>query len=448
VRERDADRSPAAATERREIVRLAVPAFAALVSEPVFLLTDAAVIGHLGTEPLASLAIAGTIVQTVVGLCVFLAYGTTAAVARHLGAEDKAGALVTGMAGIWLAALLGCALGLGLALGAEVLAGAFGTSAGVHDGAVTYLLWAAPGLPAMLVVLAATGVLRGLQDTATPLVVAIAANVVNVVLNVALVYGLGLGLAGSALGTTLAQIGAAAAMVVVIVRAGRRHGAALAPTVAGVRGSARAGGPLVLRTFTLRAALLLSTLVAATLGSAATAAHHVVMTVVTTLAFALDALAIAGQALTGRLLGAGDLAAALRTTATMVRWGAGGGLVAGLSLVLISPWLTWVFTDDPAVRAAAIPALVVAGLVQPVSGVVFVLDGVLIGAGDGAYLARAGLLTLLAYTPLALLVVVTGSGLGWLWVAYGGFMLARLWTLMRRARSEVWLVTGLPGVTP
>jgi Na+-driven multidrug efflux pump len=237
-------------------------------------------------------------------------------------------------------------------------------------------------------------------------------------------------------------------MVVVIVRAGRRHGAALAPTVAGVRGSARAGGPLVLRTFTLRAALLLSTLVAATLGSAATAAHHVVMTVVTTLAFALDALAIAGQALTGRLLGAGDLAAALRTTATMVRWGAGGGLVAGLSLVLISPWLTWVFTDDPAVRAAAIPALVVAGLVQPVSGVVFVLDGVLIGAGDGAYLARAGLLTLLAYTPLALLVVVTGSGLGWLWVAYGGFMLARLWTLMRRARSEVWLVTGLPGVTP
>ena len=439
--------SVGAAAERREIVRLAVPAFAALVSEPAFLLTDAAVVGHLGTAPLASLAVAGTVVQTIVGLCVFLAYGTTAAVARHLGARDNAGALSTGMAGIWLATLLGCALAAGLTLGAEVVAGAFGTSAGVRDGAVTYLRWAAPGLPAMLVVLAATGVLRGLQDTVTPLVVAIVANVANAVLNVTLVYGLDLGLAGSALGTTLAQLGAAAAMMVVIVRAGRRQGAALGPTLAGVRASARAGGPLVVRTLTLRAALLLSTLVAATLGSAATAAHHVVMTVVTALAFALDALAIAGQALTGRFLGAGDPEAALRTTSTMVRWGAGGGLIAGLSLMAVSPWLTWVFTDDPAVRAAAIPALVVAGMVQPVSGVVFVLDGVLIGAGDGAYLARAGLLTLLAYTPLALMVLATGGGLAWLWAAYSGFMLARLWTLTRRARSDVWLVSGLPNAS-
>jgi putative MATE family efflux protein len=414
------------------------------VSEPAFLLTDAAVVGHLGTEPLASLAVAGTIVQTIVGLCVFLAYGTTAAVARHLGAKDDAGALTTGMAGVWLATLLGCALGVGLTLGAELVAGAFGTSSEVREGAVTYLLWAAPGLPAMLVVLAATGVLRGLQDTVTPLVVAIVANVANAVLNVTLVYGLDLGLAGSALGTTLAQFGAAAAMMGVIVRAGRRQRARLRPSVAGVRASARAGGPLVVRTFTLRAALLLSTLVAATLGSAATAAHHVVMTVVTALTFALDALAIAGQALTGRFLGAGDPAAALRTTTTMVRWGAGGGLIAGVGLVLVSPWLAWAFTDDPAVRAAAIPALVVAGLVQPVSGVVFVLDGVLIGAGDGAYLARAGVLTLLAYAPLALAVLATGSGLAWLWAAYAGFMLSRLWTLTRRARSDVWLVSGLP----
>jgi Na+-driven multidrug efflux pump len=128
----------------------------------------------------------------------------------------------------------------------------------------------------------------------------------------------------------------------------------------------------------------------------------------------------------------------------MVRWGAGGGLAAGAALIVVSPWLAWLFTDDPAVRAAAVPALVVAGLVQPVSGVVFVLDGVLIGAGDGAYLAWAGLLTLLAYAPLAVLVLTAGAGLAWLWVAYGGFMLARLWTLTRRARSDAWLVGGLP----
>jgi Na+-driven multidrug efflux pump len=166
------------------------------------------------------------------------------------------------------------------------------------------------------------------------------------------------------------------------------------------------------------------------------------MTVVTTLAFALDALAIAAQALTGRLLGAGDVTAARDTTRIMVRWGTGCGLVAAAALIVASPWLAWAFTDDPGVQAAAVPALVVAAAVQPVSGVVFVLDGVLIGAGDGPYLARAGLLTLAAYAPSALLVVLVGGGLAWLWVAYGVFMLARLLTLTIRARGSAWLVAG------
>ncbi len=441
-----ASSSPRSApVDSREILRLAVPSFAALVSEPLFLLTDAAVVGHLGTDPLAALAVAGSVVQTVVGLCVFLAYGTTAAVARRIGARDEAGALAAGIAGVWLAVLLGVPLALGVGLGSDGIAGLFGTSAEVRQGATTYLAWAAPGLPAMLVVLAATGILRGLQDTVTPLVVAVVANVANAALNVTLVYGFDLGIAGSAMGTTLAQIGAAIAMLIILVRAARRRGVALGPSWPRVRESARAGGPLVVRTLTLRAALLLSTVLAATLGSAATAAHHVVMTVVTTLAFALDALAIAAQALTGRLLGAGDLTATLATTRTMVRWGTAGGLVAAVTLTAVSPWLAWGFTDDPSVHAVAVPALVVAAVVQPISGVVFVLDGVLIGAGDGPYLARAGLITLVAYAPLALLVVLMGGGLTWLWVAYGAFMLARLLTLTTRARSTAWLVAGAPG---
>jgi putative MATE family efflux protein len=428
--------------EGREILRLAVPSFAALVSEPVFLLTDAAVVGHLGVDPLAALAVAGSVVQTLVGLCVFLAYGTTAAVSRRIGAGDEAGALGAGIAGVWLAVLLGVPLALGVGLGADGITGLFDTSAAVRADAATYLAWAAPGLPAMLVVLAGTGILRGLQDTITPLVIAVVANVANAGLNVALVYGFELGIAGSAIGTTLAQVGAAVAMLVVMIRAARRRRVALGPSWVRVRESARAGGPLVVRTLTLRAALLLSTGLAATLGSASTAAHHVVMTVVTTLAFALDALAIAAQALTGRLLGAGDVTAARDTTRIMVRWGTGCGLVAAAALIAASPWLAWAFTDDPGVQAAAVPALVVAAAVQPVSGVVFVLDGVLIGAGDGPYLARAGLLTLAAYAPSALLVVLVGGGLAWLWVAYGVFMLARLMTLTVRARGSAWLVAG------
>ncbi len=429
--------------EAREILRLAVPAFAALVSEPLFLLADAAVVGHLGTDPLAALAVAGTVVQTAVGLCVFLAYGTTAAVARHLGADDLPGALRTGVSGLWLAALIGVPAALALGFGSSAVAGAFGTSATVTDQAATYLVWAAPGLPGMLVVLAATGILRGLQDTRTPLVVAVGANLANIALNVLLVYGVGLGIAGSAIGTTLAQLAAAIALVAVVVRAARRHRSPLAPSRRGVTESARAGVPLIVRTFTLRAALLLGTAVAATMDSASTAAHQIVMTLVSTLAFALDALAIAGQALTGRLLGAGDPAAALRMTRTMVRWGVLGGMIAGAGVIAVSPWLPWAFTSDPAVRTAAVPALVVAALVQPASGLVFVLDGVLIGAGDGGYLAWAGLLVLAAYAPLAVVVLTTGASLSWLWAAYGGFIAARGLTLVLRARGSAWLTTGL-----
>ncbi|NUS50014.1 MAG: MATE family efflux transporter, partial [Nocardioidaceae bacterium] len=219
----------------REILRLAVPAFLALVAEPLFLLADAAIVGHLGTPELAGLGIAGAVVQTVVGLCVFLAYGTTASVARRLGAGDLRGALVHGVDGVWLAVAVGTvATVLGVPL-ADRLVALFGGDALVAEQATTYLRWAFLGVVPLLVVLAATGLLRGLQDTRTPLAVAVGANLLNVVLNLLLVYGVGLGIAGSAIGTDLAQAAAAAAMLVVVARTARRHGAPLRPDLAGVR---------------------------------------------------------------------------------------------------------------------------------------------------------------------------------------------------------------------
>jgi putative MATE family efflux protein len=299
----------------------------------------------------------------------------------------------------------------------------------------------------MLVVLAATGVLRGLQDTRTPLAVAIAGAGVNVVLNLVLVYGVGMGIAGSGLGTALAQLGMAAAFLVVVVRAARRHHSSLRPDLPGIRLAGRAGVPLVVRTLTLRAALLVTTFVAARQGDVALAAHQVVFTIWTFTTFALDAVAIAAQSLTGHALGAGDRDAARAATRRMIAWGTWSGVVLGLALLLTRPLLAPLFSPDDAVRSAIVAALVVAALSQPVSGYVFVLDGVLIGAGDGTYLARAGLVTLLAYVPLAavvLLVAPRGTvGLVWLWVAFAvGFMLARAVTLGLRERSDAWLVTG------
>ena len=426
----------------REMLRLAVPAFAALVSEPLFLLADTAVVGHLGTTSLAALAVAATVIQTMVGLCIFLAYGTTATVGRRLGAGDLRGALADGVAGTWLAVLVGVALAALLAATSGVLPTLFAVPADVADATTTYLVLAAPGVVAMLVVLATTGVLRGLQDTRTPLVVLVAANLVNIGLNVALVYGAGMGLAGSALGTTLAQIGAAVAMSVVVVRAARGHGAALRPHAPAVLHAARLGVALFVRTLTLRVVLVLATVVAATMPAASLAAQQITITVVTALAFGLDAIAIAAQALVGRRLGAGQVEETRRTTRRMLGWGLATGGIAGAGLLVASPWLAWAFTSDPAVRAASVGALVVVALVQPVSGLVFVLDGVLIGAGDGRYLAWAGVITLLVFAPGAIAVWWTGAGLAWLWAAYASWIVARAVTLVWRERSDAWLVTG------
>jgi len=426
----------------REIFRLAVPAFAALVSEPLFLLADAAIVGHLGTAQLAGLGIAGAVLQTLLGVFVFLAYGTTASVARQLGAGDRRRALAQGVDGLWLALALGLlTLLVGVAL-AEPIVTLFGPDPAVSTHAVTYLRISSLGLPAMLLVLAATGVLRGLLDTRTPLMVAIAANVANVVLNLALVYGAGLGIAGSAIGTVLAQVGAAVALMVVVVRGARGYGAPLTPDLTGIRTAGRLGVPLLMRTLTLRAALLVTTYVATAQGAASLAAHQVAFTLWTFLAFALDAIAIAAQALTGRTLGAGDVASTRALTRRMMGWGIVSGVVTGGLLFGTRDLLAPLFTPDPAVQGLLTAVLVVAALQQPVAGVVFVLDGVLIGAGDGAYLAWAGVITLACFVPLALLVLASSGGLLWLWAAFGAFMTARLVTLVVRERGDVWLVTG------
>ncbi|MFJ9341358.1 MATE family efflux transporter [Streptomyces sp. NPDC101733] len=426
----------------REILALAVPAFGALVAEPLFVMADSAIVGHLGTPQLAGLGIAAALLTTAVSIFVFLAYATTAAVSRRVGAGDLPAAIRQGMDGIWLALLLGVAVVAAALPSAPSLIDLLGASDSATPYAITYLRISVLGIPAMLVVLAATGVIRGLQDTRTPLYVAIGGFALNGVLNVGLVYGAGLGIAGSAWGTVIAQWAMAAVYLVVVVRGARRHGASLRPDTAGIRACAQAGAPLLVRTLSLRAILMLATAVAARLGDADIAAHQILLSLWSLLAFALDAIAIAGQAIVGRYLGAGDTEGAKAVCRRVVRWGIVAGLVLGLLVALARPVFIPLFTSDPVVEDALLPGLLVVALTQPISGIVFVLDGVLMGAGDGPYLAKAMVLTLAVFAPAALLVPALGGGLTALWWAMTLMMLVRMVTLQLRARSGRWLVTG------
>jgi putative MATE family efflux protein len=426
----------------REILRLAVPAFGALVAEPLFLLSDSAIVGHLGTAQLGGLGVAGQALTTLVSLCVFLAYGTTASVARQIGAGDPRTAIRQGIDGIWLASAIGAALLLAGWPLVPWLVDLFGASPTVAPYARTYLAISLLGIPGMLVVLAGTGVLRGLQDTRTPLLVSIGGFGANLVLNAVFVLVLDWGIAGSAWGTVIAQTGSAAVYVIMVLRAARRHGAPVLPDLPGLRAAASAGAHLLIRTAALRVVLIVGTSVAARMGDAEIAAYQVGFQVWTLLAFALDAIAIAGQAITGRRLGAADVAATRAATRRMIIWGVVCGVVFGLGVLAVRPWLPALFTTDDSVRTLLLSSLILVALMQPMAGVVFVLDGILIGAGDGPYLAVTSVITTVIFLPAAVAAYHLDAGLTGLWLAIGLWMIGRFVTLSLRARGESWLVTG------
>ncbi|MBT2517017.1 MATE family efflux transporter [Streptomyces sp. ISL-90] len=434
----------------RDILRLAVPALGALIAEPLFLLADTAMVGHLGATPLAGLGLASAVLQTIIGLMVFLAYATTPAVARRLGAGDVRGAVASGIDGLWLALGIGAVLALAGWSAAPVLAGAFGASAEVTAEASVYLTISMAGLPAMLIVFAATGLLRGLQDTRTPLFVAGIGFAANIALNYVFIYVAGWGIAGSAVGTVIAQWGMVAVYLVVVGRHAARVGASPWPHHAGVLRGVASGGWLFLRTLSLRAALLLATWAATGLGSEELAAFQVAITIYFTLGFALDALAIAAQALIGHGLGSGDVDAVRAVLRRCLQWGVASGAVLG-ALVVATAWvIPAVFTSSGEVAALLPPALVVLGISAPLGGLVFVLDGVLIGAGDVRYLAWTGLVNLAVFVPLAVAVVAVApagaAGPTWLVAAFAiGYLAARAVTLSLRARGSAWMVTGVLG---
>lgn len=435
-------------TLNREILRLAVPALGALIAEPAFLIVDAALVGHLGTTPLAGLGIAGAVLQTIVGLMVFLAYSTTPAVARLFGAGRPGEAVSVGINGMWLALAIGAVLAAAGAASSPWLVSLFGASDAVAADANAYLVVSMWGLPAMLIVFAATGLLRGMQDTMTPLWIAGLGFGANALLNVVFIYGLGWGIAGSAAGTVVAQWGMVGAYVLVIRRLAARHDASLKARRDGMGSTARSGGWLFLRTVSLRVALLATVAVATGIGTEELAGWQIVFTIFSAAAFALDALAIAAQALIGKELGAGDERQVHRVVKRTVAWGAWFGVVVGAVIAALSGVLGIVFTGDAEIAALVQPALLILALAQPIAGVVFVLDGVLMGANDARYLAIAGGINLVPFLPALWIIAASGvdasAGLIWLAIAFFGiYLLARLGTLGWRVRSGRWVTAGV-----
>lgn len=426
----------------REIVRLAVPALGALIAEPLYVLADTAVVGRLGPEPLAGLAVASSILLIVFSVFIFLAYGTTASVARLIGAGDEREAANHAVQGMWLAVLAGVVVGVVTFAFSSPLVRLLGAEGVVEEQALLYLRISLLGVPAMLVVLAGTGYLRGLQDTRTPLVVAIVSATFNLVLECVLVFGMGFGIGASAASTVLAQWGAAAAYVAWVRRAVRHHEVPFGPHPATLRRIGVVGRDLFVRTAALRGSFLVATAVATRIGTAEVAAHQIAFEIWNATALALDAIAIAGQALVGRLLGASQVGDAHAAGRRMLQWGVVWGVVVGAVILALHSVLPSIFTHDLLVHDLAAFLLLFVGVMQPINGVVFVLDGLLIGAGDVRFLAWAMVFAALVFVPCALLVLVFDGGIGWLWMCLLLLMVVRMTTLAWRWSTDAWAVPG------
>ena len=424
----------------REIVRLALPALGALAAEPLYLLADTAMVGHLGTEQLAALAIAATLLSGAFTLFNFLTYGTTAQVARFHGAGEEVEAGRLAAQALWLSTGIGVCLTAFLAGLAVPLVDLMGGEGHTGELAVLYLRIGSLGLPFALIALAGQGWLRGVSDLRTPLVIVVVANAVNVALNVLFIYGFGWGLAGSAWATVIAQGGMGAAFVRALMAAptdSRR------PSLARMRPLGRIGGEIFVRTAGLYGSFLVASAVVARMGDDSLGAHQIAFQLFVFLALVLDAIAIAGQVIVGRSLGGGDADGAYDAALRMIGWAVAAGAVFALVLLALIDVLPRAFTSDPAVIDRAQEIWPLFALMQPANGAVFALDGILIGAGDTRFLMWAMLAaSLLVFVPIALLSLAFDWGIVGVWVGLVALIATRLGTCWWRFAGRRWAVTG------
>jgi len=422
-----------------EILRLAVPALGALAAEPLYVLVDTAIVGHLGRPQLAALGVAATVLTGLFGIFNFLQYGTTAQVGRASGAGEGRIANRLGAQALWLSLAFGIAVAAVVAALAPQIADVMGVEAQTAEYAVTYMRIAALGLPFAFLTLGGQGYLRGVADLRTPLVIVIAANVVNLVLELLFVYGFGWGIEGSAWGTVIAQAGMGAAFIVVIVRAARgdtRLNRKL------MRRLLVIGRYLFVRTAALLAAFTLAGAVIARFGDASLAAHQIAFQLWIFLAFVLDAIAIAGQVLVGRGLGAGDTGRAWAASVRMIWLSVYAGVVFGAVMLALEDVLPYVFTSDELVIERTQAIWVLFALMQPLNGAVFALDGILIGASDGRFLMWSMVAAFAVCSLGSLAALAFDWGIVGVWASLVLLICVRLGLMLWRFSGRRWLVAG------
>ena len=431
------------AVPARSVLRLALPALAVLAAEPLYLLVDTAVVGHLGVVPLAGLAVAAVVFSQVPAQLIFLSYGTTARTARLHGAGRRADAVAEGVQASWLALLLGGLVLAGGQLAAGPLTGALAGGGPVAAAALSWLRIALLGAPFVLVTLAGNGWMRGVQETARPVRYVLAGNALSALLCPALVYGAGpvprLDLDGSAVANVAGQLVSAA----LFARALLLEGVPLRPRWPLMRQQLGLAKDLLVRSLALQVCAISAAAVAARTSAAAVAAHQVVLQLWVFLALVLDSLAIAAQSLVGAALGAGDPHRARAVAAGVTRYGLYFGLLLGVLFTAAEPVLPHAFTDDVAVLAQIPYAWWIFASLQPAAGVVFALDGVLLGAGDAAFLRTSTVVAaVFGFLPLILASLVFGWGLLGIWSGLAMFILVRLVFAVLRVRGDRWAVTG------
>ena len=431
--------SPELRTRReldRRIIALAIPALGTLAIEPIYVLVDTAIVGRLGTPQLGGLAIASTILLTVISMTASLEYGITPDVAFAHGAGRSDDARAAANAALRLALMIGLPMGAAVAAAAHPLAWLLGGRGDVLGYAVTYLRISCVGLPFVLVTYVGHGVMRGVNDLRKPLQIVVVANVINVFLEIVAVYWLDLGVAGSAWSTVIVQAGAA----FMFLRVLRPHRGGGRPSSERMKRLLRSGLHFAVRSIAMFAVWNTATAVAARVDTPTLAAHQVLTQLFMFLALMLDALAIPAQSLVAGALGADDTNQALLVGRTSNRLSLWCAVLLAVVLAALSPVLPHVFSGDPAVHSRLTAGLLILAVMQFPGAIAFAFDGALIGAHDERWLARQAVINLLGFAPLAIATLLAPRlGLAGLWGAQLSWMTLRALVNWRRWESRPWL---------